>query len=344
MQKASQSISGVTFEFGHKTIVMKNKYAIILGNLGNTRDRFCPGYKNNPSTEEMLKAAIERVPHIEGIELVGTWDIRPDNVKDMKARLADAGIACASIIPDTFTVPEYGKGSITNIDAGIRKQAVSYLRQMSEVAMEMDCKIVNLWLGQDGYDYLLATDYDQERNWLTEATRTLAKEFPSLKYALEYKPKEPRNFSYHARMADTILAAKETGCDNVGVTIDTGHSFYAGENVAEAVVLAKRAGDLLYHMHFNDNHGSWDDDMIVSSVHFTVYIELLFWLKKTGYTGWISMDQYPYREDAVDAISESILWVKKFEQIVETYYTEIEALIKENDAVKTSRFLRKLIA
>lgn len=322
---------------------MKNKYAIILGNLGNTRDRFCPGYKSNPSTEDMLKAAIERVPHIEGIELVGTWDIRNDNVKDMKSRLDDAGIACASIIPDTFTIPEFGRGSITSIDPGVRQRALDYLRQMSEISLKMNCEIVNLWLGQDGYDYLLATDYDQERDWLTENTRTLALEFPSIKYSLEYKPKEPRNFSYHARMADTILAAKETGCNNVGVTIDTGHSFYAGENVSEAVVLAKRAGNLLYHMHFNDNHGTWDDDMIVSSVHFTCYVELLFWLRKTGYTGWLSMDQYPYREDAVDAISESILWVKKYEQIVDTYYSEIEVLIKENDAVKTSRFLRKLI-
>jgi xylose isomerase len=323
---------------------MSNKYAIILGNLGNTKDRFCPRYKVNPSSEEMLKLALEKMPHIEGIELVGSWDIRPDNVDDMKKRLDDAGVACASIIPDTFGNPIYGRGSITSIDPRVRQQALDYLRQMSEVALRMNCGIVNLWLGQDGYDYLLATDYDQERNWLTDATRTIATEFPTLKFALEYKPKEPRNFSYHARMADTILAAKETGCNNVGITIDTGHSFYAGENVAEAVVLAKRAGDLLYHMHFNDNHGHWDDDMIVSSVHFTVYVELLFWLKKTGFTGWLSMDQYPYREDAVDAISESILWVKKYEQIVEQNYNEIDELIKENDAVKTSRFLRRLIA
>ncbi len=322
---------------------MANKYAIILGNLGNTRDRFCPGYKTNPSSEEMLRIALERMPDIAGIELVGTWDIRPDNVKEMKKRLDDAGVACASIIPDTFTNPIFGRGSVTSIDAGVRREALDYLRQMSEVALQMDCNIVNLWLGQDGYDYLLATDYDQERNWLTEATKTLAEEFPNLRFALEYKPKEPRNFSYHARMADTILAAKETGCDNVGITIDTGHSFYAGENVAEAVVLAKRAGNLLYHMHFNDNHGSWDDDMIVSSVHFTCYVELLFWLKKTGYSGWLSMDQYPYREDAADAIAESILWVKKYEQIVDAYYDEIDALIRQNDAIKTSRFLRRLI-
>lgn len=321
-----------------------NKYAIILGNLGNTRDRFCTGYKQNPSSEEMLRQALERMPHIQGIELVGTWDIRPDNVADMKKRLNDAGVACASIIPDTFGNPVFGKGSITSIDAQVRRQALDYLRQMSEVALRLDCGIVNLWLGQDGYDYLLTADYDQERDWLRGNVRALATEFPSLRYALEYKPKEPRNFSYHARMADTILAAKETGCDNVGITIDTGHSFFAGENVAEAVVLAKRAGNLLYHMHFNDNHGSWDDDMIVSSVHFTCYVELLFWLRKVGYNGWISMDQYPYREDAVDAISESILWVKKYEQIVDSHYDEIDALVKENDAVKTSRFLRRLIA
>lgn len=322
---------------------MKNKYSIILGNLGNTCDRFCKSYKDNPSSEEMLDMAVKRMPFIEGVELVGTWDIRPDNVKEMKKRFNDYGIACASIIPDTFTVKEFGKGSITSTDKSIRIKALDYLKQMSDVALEMDCEILNLWLGQDGYDYMLTADYDQEREWLREATAYLAQTYPTLRYALEYKPKEPRNFSYHARMADTILAAKETGFSNVGVTIDTGHSFFGGENVAEAVVLAKRAGNLLFHMHFNDNHGNWDDDMIVSSVHMTCYVELLFWLRKTGYDGWLSMDQYPYREDAIDAISESIFWVKKYEQIVDKYYTEIESLIKLNDAVETSRFLRNLI-
>jgi xylose isomerase len=321
---------------------MNNKYSMILGNLGNTCDRFCKGYKSNPTAEEMLEMAVKKIPFIEGIELVGTWDIRPDNVKDMKKRLAGYGVACSSIIPDTFTDKDYARGSVTSTVPAIRKKAIDYLRQMSEVALEIDCKIMNLWLGQDGYDYLLTADYDREREWLKEATVKLATEFPSLRFSLEYKPKEPRNFSYHARMADTILAAKETNCSNVGVTMDTGHGFVAGENVAEAVVLAKRAGNLLFHMHFNDNHGSWDDDMMVGSVHSIVYVELLFWLKKTGYEGWLSMDQYPYRENAVDAISESILWVKKFEKIVDEYYNEIDKLIQGNDAVETSRFIRKL--
>mgnify|MGYP000879191875 FL=1 len=321
---------------------MNNKYSIILGNLGNTCDRFCKSYKNNPSSEEILDVAVKKMPFINGIELVGTWDIRPENVKNMKQRFLDYGITCASIIPDTFSNKIYGKGFITNTDSEVRNKAIDYLREMSDIALEMECKIVNLWMAQDGYDYFLTTDYNQNREWLKEGIATIAAAYPTLRFALEYKPKEPRNFSYHARMADTILAVKETGCANVGITIDTGHSFVGGENVAEAVVLAKRAGNLLFHMHFNDNHGFWDDDMIVSSVHLTCYIDLLFWLKKTGYKGWFSMDQYPYREDAIDAISESIYWIKKYEQIVNEYYDEINQLIHLNDAVETSRFLRQL--
>ena len=77
------------------------KYAAILGNLGNTKDRFCGGYKDNPSALEMLRQAKE-IEGISGIELVGTWDIRPDNVKDMKSAIADLGFECVSIIPDLF--------------------------------------------------------------------------------------------------------------------------------------------------------------------------------------------------------------------------------------------------
>jgi xylose isomerase len=55
------------------------------------------------------------------------------------------------------------------------------------------------------------------------------------------------------------------------------------------------------------------------------------------------MDQYPYRENATDAIAESIFWVRRFEQIVEDNFAEIEALVKLNDAVATSRFMRKAL-
>lgn len=321
---------------------MERKYAAILGNLGNTCDRFCHSYKQNPSTEDMLRQAAQ-LPHISGIELVGTWDIDESNAAQMKRSLADLGLTCVSIIPDLFADPQYWKGSYTSPDLLIRRKAIDSTRKMGDIAVELGCKTLNLWPGQDGFDYLLSTDYEAQRGWMCEAVSELANAYPDLAIALEYKPKEPRTHSTLARMADTLLMAQETGCANVGVTIDTGHAFVAGEVVGESIVLAKRAGNRLFHMHFNDNHASWDDDMIVGSVHSVTYLETLYWLDRTGYQGWLSMDQYPYREDGVAAIGESILWLYRFDEILCANRSEIDALIAAGDAIKTSRFLRRAL-
>lgn len=326
----------------HSATPVRRKYAVILGNLGNTRDRFCAGYKDNPGTLDMLQRAA-KIPHVTGIELVGSWDIRPDNTRQMKRALADAGLECISIIPDLFADKRFWKGSYSTNVPKIRQYALDYTRQMCGLAEELGCNLLNIWPGQDGYDYLLCTDYEKARAWFCEAIATLASEFPKLRFTLEYKPKEPRTHSFLARMADTLLLAQETGCANVGVTIDTGHAFVAGENVGEAIVLAHRAGGRLFHMHFNDNHAAWDDDMIAGSVHTICYLEMLYWLDRCGYQGWLSMDQYPYREDAADAIGESILWLRQFDQLLRKHRQEIDKLVASNDAVATSRFLRKVL-
>lgn len=321
---------------------MKRKYSAILGNLGNTSDRFCSGYKDNKATEIMLKEAVS-INGVTGIELVGTWDIRPNNVKEMRKSFEDLGIKCVSIIPDLFTDKIYAKGAFSNPDPKIRRQAINYTRQMCDIAIDMDCNLMNIWPGQDGYDYMLTVDYEKERDLLCKAVQELAESYPDIKFALEYKPKEPRTHSYLARMADTLLLVKESMCDNVGVTIDTGHAFVGGENVSEAIVMAKRAGDKLFHIHFNDNYTSWDDDMIVGTIHSICYIEMLYWLNRCEYDGWLSMDQYPYREDAAGAIGESIEWLKGFDIILKERHKEMDKLISSGNAVETSKFLRNVL-
>ena len=321
---------------------MARKFALILGTLGSPRDRFCGGYKDKPRPEDMLRQAIS-IPHLGGIELVGTLDIRTENVAEMKKILQDNNLICVAINPDVFSDKIYAKGSLSSKDAQVRRAALDYLRGMCDIAVEMNCDLINLWPGQDGYDYLLTADYESERRWLCDSVAQLAQTYPNLRIALEYKPKEPRTHSYLARMADTLLVAIETNCDNVGVTLDTGHAFVAGEVVAEAVVIAKSAGNRLFHMHFNDNFDYWDDDMIVGSVHSVSFIETLYWLDRCGYDGWLCMDQCPFREDAAKAIGESILWLRHFDEIVCQNRSELDELISLGDPAVTSAFLRKMI-
>src|SRR5690606_3073396 len=123
---------------------MARRYSVILGNLGNTKDRFCGGYKDNPDTLTMLSRAAA-IPNVEGIELVGTWDIRADNVSQMKKALSDAGCRCVSIIPDLFADRVYWKGSYSSSDPDVRRHAVQYSHECCRIALELDCPLINIW-------------------------------------------------------------------------------------------------------------------------------------------------------------------------------------------------------
>ena len=322
----------------------QNRYSVILGNLGNTCDRFLPtGYKDVPPKRELIRQAAA-IPGIEGIELVGTWDITEANAREIKGHLEEVGLICVSIIPDLFSQKRWGFGSLSAKSADTRRQALDECRSVGRIARQIGCPLINLWLGQDGYDYPLTADFRNQRAALTDNIRILASEFPDLRFALEYKPKEPRNFSFQARAADTLLMALETGLSNVGVCIDIGHAFMAGENVAESAVLLQHHGEKLFHLHFNDNYRSWDDDMIVGSVHLVEYIELLHWLKETGYMGWYSMDQYPYREDGAAAVRESVALLRDIERtLTEARCNELRKLIAVGDATATTRYIRELL-
>lgn len=316
------------------------KYSVILGNLGNTCDRFLSsGYKDVLSKEDLVRQASE-IDGVKGIELVGTWDVTTQNAKEMKALLDNYNLKCVSIIPDHFAQKRWGRGSLSAKDESTRSMAMDYTRECVEIARTLDCPTLNIWPGQDGFDYSLQSHLVRERAWLQENLHQLASEAPDIKFSLEYKPKEPRNFSFMARASDTLLMAKEIALENVGVTIDTGHSFVAGENVAEAVVILQEYGKKLFHMHFNDNYNSWDDDMIVGSVHFPIFVELLFWLKETAYDGWYSMDQYPYREDAKGALEASIKFLQMIERrLNDVRCNELRGLIEKGNAVETQTWL-----
>ncbi len=321
-----------------------NRYSVILGNLGNTCDRFLPsGYKQVPGKREQLRQAAA-IPGIRGVELVGSWDIREENAEEIHAGLREEGLACVSIIPDLFSRMEWGSGSFGAKSAETRLRALEETRSAARIARRIGCPLINLWLGQDGYDYPLTADYRAQRRAITEGIRTVAAEFPDLKFALEYKPKEPRTHSFQARAADTLLATLDTGLENVGVCIDVGHAFVAGENAADSAVLLQQHGGRLFHMHFNDNYRAWDDDMIVGSVHLAEYFELLFWLRETGYTGWYSMDQYPYREDGQGAVAESVAFLRSVEALLtDERHEAIRKLIRTGDAVAACRWLRTLL-
>jgi xylose isomerase len=84
--------------------------------------------------------------------------------------------------------------------------------------------------------------------------------------------------------------------------------------------------------------------MIVGSVHFVEFVELLFWLREIGYEGWYSMDQYPYREDGQGALRSSVEFLQGVEAMLDAgAMADLRALIAEGDAVKSTSWLGRTL-
>lgn len=322
----------------------KPKFSVILGNVGMCADRYLSTGYSAPFTVEQMFQRVASIKGVEGIELVSNWHLTAKTVNKVKENMQQAGLKLAAIIPDHFGEMKWGKGAFTSKNPKIRRDAVSATCELMDIAKELGGDLVSLWPGQDGYDYYFQGDYIEERNWFEEGVRECCNYRPDVRVSIEYKIKEPRNFSYPSTAASCLLMAGEIGADNCGVTIDYGHAQVAGENVAESVALLKKYGDKLFHVHMNDNYGYWDDDMITGSVHTIPFIEFFYWLKRTGYQGYISTDQYPYREDGRDAVNESVRWFEIFSKLADQIdERELAEIHKTGNACAVSAFLRKLM-
>ena len=321
---------------------MTRKYSVFLANVGPCSDRYCAAY-GEPLPLSELFDRVASIDLLTGVDLVATPEVlaHTDVVKDSLAR---TGLKVVSIAVDHFTQARWRQGTFSSVDPAIRRQAVDDTAAVMDLAAELGCSIVTIWPGQDGFDYLVQADYVTERTWFAQGVREACRHRDDVTVTLEYKMKEPRTHSYVSTAAVTILMVQEIGQPNCGVVLDYGHALLGYESPAESVALLSKYGDLLRHVHINDNYRSWDDDMIVGSVRTLEFLEFFYWLRRTGYDGWITIDQFPYREDGRDAVAESAAWLDALETVVDRAdMDEIGDTLKKKDAVAASRLMRRLL-
>jgi sugar phosphate isomerase/epimerase len=203
---------------------------------------------------------------------------------------------------------------------------------------------VDLWFGQDGYDYPLQADYLAAWDRIIEGTIECAEHVPEVKLVIEYKPKEPRTHCFIGTVGKTLLLIEKVDKVNVGAMIDVGHALMAYENAAESAAMLQYFGQKLFYMHFNDNWRLWDDDMTVGSVHTVEMLELLYWLDRMDYTGWYALDIFPYREDGIRAATESIRWIKGLHGLLDKIGRDrIGQVIASGDAMEASAMMREAL-
>ena len=191
-----------------------------------------------------------------------------------------------------YTDPTFKLGAFTHPDPAVRQAALDLTRRGVDTCAEMGGKTVTLWMGQDGFDYAFQMDYAAAWDHTIDAISQVCAHNPSIDIALEYKPNEPRAYALMPDIGTTLLACREVGAKNLGVTLDFAHVLYADEMPAYSAALVGRHSRMI-GLHLNDGYGKRDDGLMVGSVHAIQMVELLVAMLRMNQTDVIYFDTFP---------------------------------------------------
>lgn len=317
------------------------KFGAGLWHFASYLDRYATdGYAPPVSTLEQIARAGEvgdlsyvdvPYPFTEGV-----------TVQHVRAALAEAGLEAIGVTPEIY-MRTYRMGAFTNPDPAVRAQALDFLNEAADVVRTLGAKYLKVWPGQDGWDYPFQVDHKTQWDLAVSGMRELAQANPDIRIVIEYKPREPRNKMFWDSAAKTALGIKAMGVDNVGVLLDFGHALYGGESPSAAAQLLIDHG-LLWGMDVNDNLRGWDDDMVVGTVHPVEVFEFFYTLHVNGWEGVWQLDQFPFREDTVEAARLSIRFLKALHRALDELDIEaLRAAQARNDALTAQRLVQDVL-
>ncbi|MFW5410926.1 sugar phosphate isomerase/epimerase family protein [Pectobacterium brasiliense] len=283
------------------------KFGAGLWHFANYIDRYAvDGYGPALSTIDQIKAAKE-VGELSYVDL--PYPFTPGvTLSEVKDALKDAGLKAIGITPEIY-LQKWSRGAFTNPDPAARAAAFELMHEAAGIVRELGANYVKVWPGQDGWDYPFQVSHKNLWKLAVDGMRDLAGANPDVKFAIEYKPREPRVKMTWDSAARTLLGIEDIGLDNVGVLLDFGHALYGGESPADSAQLIIDRGRL-FGMDVNDNLRGWDDDLVVGTVHMTEIFEFFYVLKINNWQGVWQLDQFPFRENHVEAAQLSIRFLK----------------------------------
>lgn len=290
---------------------MANQYSVILGFLGQLRDRFSAYHE--PQDLEGKLALASQIEGIKGVEAVYPFDYSGMTPDTYKALLMKYNLEISSVNVNIKAESKFHQGAMTSIDPGVRAEAVDYLKAGLDWAADLGVGLMTVCPLSDGHDYPFEIEYRQAWKWMVDCLGEAASYRPDVKLAVEYKQSEPRARVIVPNAGVVLHLCNQIGLDNVGMTLDTGHSLYIGETPAQMIALAADC-DRLFLVHINDNYRNWDWDLMPGTVNYWDWLEMILVLDEVNYDGWLVSDVYPARTDPVDTLSASyrnILYAEK---------------------------------
>ncbi len=318
------------------------RFATRLNSFASNPSAEWPDLKGKPTVLQMAARAAK----VDGLT---DLDLNyPDHVDEkpteLKRKLEDMGLAINGFAMRYYTNPAFKLGAFTHPVEAVRREAIDLTKAGIDAAREAGSNLMTIWLGQDGFDYAFQADYDRMWQHEIDGIREVCEHDPDCLISIEYKPNEPRSYSLMPDCATTLLAIKEVGAKNLGVTLDFAHVLYADEQPAFAAAMIARHSRLL-GVHLNDGYAKRDDGLMVGAVHSIQTIELLRQIRRDGYDGAIYFDTFPDMTglDPVHECEVNIKTVQRMLKVVDRLDGDnrLSGAIDRQDAVSAQAILQE---
>ncbi len=290
-----------------------NKVSLITAFLGGVKNRYMTYIPERTIAEKIAIAA--KIEGVEGLELCYPQDFQ--DPAELKKLLDANGLSVSAINARSRRQDRWIRGSFTAESAQERAEVVDDFKRAMDLAGEFGTDRITTCPLNDGHDYVFEMDYLAAYDYAADSFRKICEHRRDVRICIEYKPSDPRVRCLLGSAAETLALCHAVGADNLGVTLDFGHSILAGERPAQAAAMLHKAKRLFY-VHLNDNDRAWDWDMLPGAFNLVELIEFFFYLKEIGYTDdWYAYDVMSKEVDTSETFDAVVKLTRKIEGLAD---------------------------
>ena len=324
-------------------------------NIHEGADPFGPSVRSSVPFDEKLKSLKnlgfdamqfhddDAVPELDALSPA---EIR-SQAQAMKANLDDHGLVAEFVAPRLWEHPMTIDGAYTANDPKARQYAIDRSKKAADIAQEMGCDLMVLWLAREGTYLRESKDAVRATHQLLEAINAILAHDKNLRIAIEPKPNEPMDLAYIPTIGHALalgFQASEPG--RVGCLVETAHTILAGLDPSDEMAFAL-AFDKLWSVHLNDQNGlKFDQDRSFGSVDLRRAFNQVLVLEDAKFyeKGIVGLDVKAIRTQPLDVATKHLsnslrLFLNLVEVVRSLDRGKMNQLIVANDYEELDRFI-----
>ncbi len=181
--------------------------------------------------------------------------------REVKESLDANGLVAEFVAPRLWMDPRTIDGGFTSNNKDDREFALWRSLRSVDIARELGCGKVVLWLAREGTLCYESKDPVWAINRVVEGVDSILRYDPGIQVLLEPKPNEPVDRSYFPTIGHVLaLGSRTSAPERVGALLESAHAVLAGIDPAYEMAIALSFGKL-WGVHLNDQNGmKFDQD------------------------------------------------------------------------------------